>query len=161
MLNFPTPGANYRLCSTYFTISLVGLGFTLGASWWHQRITVTGLNLIWRNIQLKVKPLIWCKNSLRVGNSWRVVACSLCHFRLMISWIPTILRAKESKIKHSKSSATVTTTKMKVMEKLNPLWRLLRMLTKIWEKNRVCKKHNLTSTTHLRLAWQHLLHKRC
>ena len=69
MLNFPTPEANYRLCSTHFTIPLVGLGLTPGASRWHQCTTVTGLNLIRRKTKLKVKPLIWCKNSLPVGNS--------------------------------------------------------------------------------------------
>ena len=67
--------------------------------------------------------------------SWEFLMCRNMQY---VSF-PTQLNSHNSarqrkKIKHSKSSATVITTKMKVMEKLNPLWRLLRLLRKIWEK---------------------------
>ena len=68
--------------------------------------------------------------------SWEFLMCR----NMQSVSFPTQLNSHNSarqrkKIKHSKSSATVITTKMKVMEKLNPLWRLLRLLRKIWEKN--------------------------
>ena len=93
MLNFPTPGANYRLCPTHFTIPLVGLGFTPGASRWHQYITVTGLNFIWRKTKLKVKPLIWCKKTV-----CELGIPDVSQHAVRLSWIPTILRAKERRL---------------------------------------------------------------
>ena len=67
--------------------------------------------------------------------SWEFLKCR----NMQSVSFPTQLNSHNSarqrkKIKHSKSSATVITTKMKVMEKLNPLWRLLGLLRKIWEK---------------------------
>ena len=75
--------------------------------------------------------------------SWEFLMCR----NMQSVSFPTQLNSHNSarrrkKIKHSKSSATVITTKMNVMEKLNQLWRLLGLLRKIWEKQHTYGWHD-------------------